>query len=303
MPKPLISRIFNKKKKINPAFKRKNTPSTQRMINGYKKSKGRKVEKWLFNGGSSSYSRSIEMILKNRPIKFLKNIKNKKPKILILGAGEGREAAGLYKELRKAGKKPVIDVFSITPNTLNKKLLNKEVRRDLSSNVTLEQINKYEHSKLIKKLKDNYDATIAITSVGYHTRYPEYSVFTSASTLKKGGKTFIEINKNFFNFKNISSHRFEWEDVRKGNKSREYFLKKLLNINNRKEERELINKLFKKFINRSLRFLKKEYPKRVYNIEVINKEEQELRFSKTNGLGENKVTGNLVFALEITRKK
>jgi hypothetical protein len=302
MPLPFISNIFhkNKKRKINTKFKRKNINLIQETVDNYKGIK----ERWLFNGGSDSYCRSIKMILKNKPITFLKNIKNKKPKILILGAGEGMEALGLYNELRSFGKKPIIDVFSLNTNTLKKELLNKEVRRDLSSNISFEQINKFEHPKLIRLLKDNYDLTIAITSVGVHTKYPEYSVFTSASTLKKGGKTFLEVNKEFKEFKNITDRIFELEDFRNGLKSREFFLRKLLNVKNRKEEQELLNRILKRFINISKRFLKTEYPNREYQIEIIDKNEKKIQFHKSIYSNNKKyVFGSLSFALEITRIK
>ncbi len=294
--------MSRRRKKIKTEFKRKNTVSTQNILDRAKR--GVKGEKWLYNGDEVSYAQAIEMALKNRPIHFLKKIKKKRPRILILGPGKGKEATGLYERLSSFGMKPQIDVFGLT-KTIDPRFLGKEIKNDFSSNVSFEQISRAEHPKLVKALKDKYDSVISVKSVGYHTKYPEYSVFTTASTLKKGGRAFLEINKKIRDFRNLKKIDFERIESKSGDRRKEVFLKRLLNINNEKEKEEFVKTIFRTFIKNSQRFLQKEYPKRKYDLKILEKSKDfSLRFFNMDpSLGEKYAYSETNFVIEITRIK
>lgn len=132
-------------------------------------------------------------ILKRDPINHLVNLRNKKPKLLVLGPGNGQDIFLLHNELQKQNIKPQIDVLGIQ-KTVEPVLLEKGiVQKDYSMGLALEEIASNSKNKLTKRLKGRYDMVVAASSVGLHTLHPAFNVFSVSAMLNKGGVAYIEV--------------------------------------------------------------------------------------------------------------
>lgn len=137
--------------------------------------------------------------------------KNKKPKILVIGAGIGEELIELKNHLYAKKINPKIETMGITKMLSNK--AKKVVHKDYSINLNLEEIDikNPAHKKLIETLRNNYDVVAAPMSVGIHTSYIAYNCFLCSLMLKPNGvakiqllsdsviKNYLENNKHYIN--------------------------------------------------------------------------------------------------------
>ncbi len=277
---------------VNPKFQRKPTKSTKRIIERSKKYKTKEQKEfWLFNGKERLNQLYLDLL-----VNFCKKNKLKKPNILVLGSGRGSEVTSIYQELSSYGIKPKIDVFSLTKNLST--TTKKNVRKDLSSNLAFEQINKQQHPKLVKALKGRYDYTLGLMSVGYHTKHPEYSAFATASTLKKNGFAVLDVCKEFKAFPKLSEIEYDKLNL----KSPETLLSSLLNIKTNAQENILRRKVISLFIKNVFKFLEKEYPKRKYEIQTITSSQIGV-FKKEYSEKHNAPFASAEFTIEIKRLK
>ncbi len=157
-------------------------------VKGFEKILETKKESWPSFGQENKYFQVYFVKFKEKPIEFLKTKKN--PKIMVLGAGEGKDLKLLKNEFRDAK----IDVFSLT-KSLNKDIKRNVINRDHTIFVALESLDSRfkKHRQLIEKLKNKYDLVIAPLSVGIYTNYPVFNIFRSSMMLRKKGQCFIEI--------------------------------------------------------------------------------------------------------------
>lgn len=156
---------------------------------------GQKRDHWPFHGQKTRYRQIFTTILRKDPINHLIKTKNKKPKVMVLGPGEGNYISNFSSELRSHNINPRIDVLGLQ-KTINPELLKRKiVRRDLSRGVALEDIsgNPKANRRLISRIKGKYDLVMAPASVGLHTLYPALNVFNVSCMLKKGGVAYIEV--------------------------------------------------------------------------------------------------------------
>jgi hypothetical protein len=159
-------------------------------------------EFWPCNGQNFRYKDIFYNNLKKKPLDFLKKLNKKNPEVMFLGPGSGNTIVEFNKDLKKNKINPVFDIFSLTKNLDPKVKKQKLIRKDYSSNIGFEKLNT-KNSKF-KFLKEKYDLIIGAMSVGFHTKYPVNSLFTSAMMLKKNGRAYIEIAdlRSVFDFKN-----------------------------------------------------------------------------------------------------
>ncbi len=183
----------------------------------------KRKESWSSEGPKEKFEYVFKKVLKNKPLLFLeKNFSNKKqkPNIMFLGAGKGNYIPLFKQFLTNKKINPNIDVFSLTKNL--SKTAQKDVRKDLSSNLAFEELNTKlldidKHKQLSQKQQvttatttpktlqkhmfNNYNLVMAPLSVGYHTKHPANAVFTIAMMLKKGGRAYVEVDdlKTFYN--------------------------------------------------------------------------------------------------------
>lgn len=153
-----------------------------------------KKEYWPAFGKEHRFEIVYYKKFKKLPIEFLKKSKNKKPKVMILGAGLGEDIKLLKAELQKNNVNPSVDVFSLTKSI--SKTAKKEIKKDYSINKALETINFKEHSKLINNIKEKYDLVVAPLSVGVYTDHVAYNLFITSKLLNKNGKAYVEVLKD-----------------------------------------------------------------------------------------------------------
>ena len=101
-----------------------------------------KKEHWPAFGETNRFDYTYITKFKNLPIIHLKNINKKNPKIMILGAGSGRELIELKKILKQEKINPEINVFSLT-KSLDKYIEKKIVTKDYSMNQIASRFNSY----------------------------------------------------------------------------------------------------------------------------------------------------------------
>jgi len=153
-----------------------------------------KKESWPAFGKAHRFEIIYVKKFKQLPLEFLKKNKNKKPKIMILGAGLGEDIKLLKTELQKDNIKPNVDVFSLTKSI--SETAKKEIRKDYSINKALETINFKENKRLVSKIKEKYDLVIAPLSVGVYTDHVAYNLFLTSKLLRPKGKAYVEVLKN-----------------------------------------------------------------------------------------------------------
>lgn len=134
--------------------------------------------------------------------------KNKKPKILIVGAGIGEELIEFKNHLNAKKIKPKIETMGITKMLTDK--ASKVVSKDHSMNLCLEEIDikNPAHKNLIKSLRDNFDIVVAPMSAGVHTPYIAYNCFLCSLMLKPEGVAKIHVlsEKMIKNYLDNSKH-------------------------------------------------------------------------------------------------
>ena len=199
-----------------------------------------KKEKWYSFGDVKKFHEVYELKFQGKPLNFLIKQKNKKPNIMVLGAGEGKDLKLLKRFCKKHKKEPVIDVLSLTkalPKTV-KKIVNK----DYSNNKALETIDLERDKKLISEIKNKYDLVMAPLSVGVYTNHQTYNMFLSAMMLKNEGRTYIQVR-----FTKDLEKRFD-RFVKAYNKQNKTNYKFNLNLINSKKYTQ--NKVLDKFYSR-----------------------------------------------------
>ncbi|MEI8364707.1 MAG: hypothetical protein WCF78_04620 [archaeon] len=154
-----------------------------------------KKEHWPAFGEKNRFDYTYVTKFKNLPIMHLKSINKKNPKIMILGAGSGRELIELKDILKKEKINPEINVFSLT-KSLDKDIEKKIVNKDYSINKAIENIDPKRDKQIIKENIGKYDLVVAPLSVGVYTDHVAYNMLLTSLLLRKHGKAYIEVNDN-----------------------------------------------------------------------------------------------------------
>ncbi len=111
-----------------------------------------KKESWPAFGQETRYHYNFNIKFLKKPLHHLIKIKKKKPKIMILGAGEGKDLNLFKEDLNRLKINPAIDVFSLT-KSINPEILKKTVNNDFSKNKAIESIDPIIDKSLISKIK------------------------------------------------------------------------------------------------------------------------------------------------------
>lgn len=153
-----------------------------------------KKESWPAFGDTYRYEHIFVKKFRKKPLLHLKKIKKTNPRVMILGAGLGRDLKLFKEDLNKLRIDPTIDVFSLT------KSLSKEVKRDVvstdfSRKKALETISPVKDRKMIGQIKGKYDLVVAPLSVGVYTDHLSYNLLLTSLMLNKNGKAYIEVEK------------------------------------------------------------------------------------------------------------
>jgi len=201
-----------------------------------------KKESWYSFGNKNKFYEVYELKFHGKPLDFLINHKSKKPNIMVLGAGEGRDLQLLKKFCEKYKKEPIIDILSLT-KTLPEDI-KKIVNKDYSNNRALETIDLERDKKLISEIKNKYDLVMAPLSVGVYTNHPTYNIFLSAMMLKKEGRTYIQVRHT----KDLEKrfNRFV-ETYNKQNKTNYKFKLGLIDAKEYKQNK-ILNKYYTKYM-------------------------------------------------------
>ncbi len=149
---------------------------------------------WGYMGNAERFAETYVLDLKLEPMNFLINSKNPKEQVFIAGPGMGEEIK-LLKNYVKSKSGPELDVetFALTNNlSLDAK---KQVKKDYSLGFALDHtdLRDPQQLRLFKKFEKKFKLIMATKSTSFHTQYPEYSSFLLATTLKSGGRAYLEI--------------------------------------------------------------------------------------------------------------
>lgn len=149
---------------------------------------------WGYIGNAERFAETYVLDLKLEPMNFLINSKNPKEQVFIAGPGMGEEIK-LLKNYVKSKSGPELDVetFALTNNlSLDAK---KQVKKDYSLGFALDHtdLRDPQQLRLFKKFEKKFKLIMATKSTSFHTQYPEYSSFLLATTLKSGGRAYLEI--------------------------------------------------------------------------------------------------------------
>lgn len=208
----LKRKISRKNPSISESIKntRKNpTKNRRKLVQRLESIKRNEYENWIgCDGNIKRYRTIFYKELDFRPINFLLDeLKMKKPEIMILGPGKGYYAAEFKKDLRdNYGVEINIDALGFS-KTIDSKLLDKNIRKDYSPNVSkataFEHINPIEHPNLVKNIKGKYHLVIGERSVGLYSESKSYAIFQTSLLLAKRGRAYIDIQYTKENLRNI----------------------------------------------------------------------------------------------------
>jgi len=149
---------------------------------------------WGYIGNAERFAETYVLDLKLEPMSFLINSKNPKEQVFIAGPGMGEEIK-LLKNFVKSKSGPELDVetFALTNNLSPE--AKKQIKKDYSLGFALDHtdLRNPQQLRLFKKFEKKFKLIMATKSTSFHTQYPEYSSFLLATTLKSGGRAYLEI--------------------------------------------------------------------------------------------------------------